>query len=119
MPYLSLVKSAESQGHPPQGLMDAMDRLIADSLKDGSLLQTGGLGASSKAIHLRISKGKLTVTDGPFSEAKEVVGGYAVLAAKTRSEALEAARSFMQLHQQHWPGWEGECEVREVVFLAP
>ena len=119
MPYLSIVKSAENQGHPPQGLMDAMDKLIADSLKNGSLIQTGGLGPSAKGIHFRVSKGKLTVKDGPFSEAKEVVGGYAVLAAKTRDEAVESARIFMELHTRHWPGWEGECEVREVMFLAP
>jgi len=114
-----MVKSAESQGPPPQALMDAMEKLIADSFKNGSLLQTGGLGASAKGINLRVAKGKLTVTDGPFSEAKEVVGGYAVLAAKTHDEALAAAKSFMELHQRHWPGWEGECEVREVLFLAP
>ncbi len=59
------------------------------------------------------------VTDGPFAEAKEVVGGYAVLEAKSRAEALEATRQFLQLHQQHWPGWEGECEIRELCFLAP
>src|SRR2546425_3794355 len=50
---------------------------------------------------------------------RSVVGGYAVLEAKSRDEALEAARTFMRLHQQHWPGWDGECEIRELVFLAP
>ena len=66
-----------------------------------------------------VGKPKLMVTDGPFAEAKEVVGGYAVLEAKSRAEALEATRLFLQLHQQHWPGWEGECEIRELCFLAP
>src|SRR2546426_12486282 len=60
-----------------------------------------------------------SLTDGPFTEAKEVVGGYAVLAAESRDEALAAARTFMRPHQQHWPGWEGECEIRELCFLAP
>jgi len=47
------------------------------------------------------------------------VGGYAVLEAKSRDDALAAARTVMRLHQQHWPGWEGECEIRELCFLAP
>ena len=119
MRFLSIVQSAENQGPPPQALLDAMAKLTEDSVKDGSLIQTGGLSASSAGARVRVSRGKLTVTDGPFTEAKEVVGGYAVLEAKSRAEALEAARIFMQLHQQLWPAWEGECEVREVVFLAP
>ena len=97
MPYLSIVKSPEGK-QPPQALMDAMDKFVAESLKNGSVLQTGGLGPSSKGIRLRVTKGKVTVTDGPFTEAKEVLGGYAVLAAETREEALRNARLFMELH---------------------
>ena len=118
MPYLSIVKTPEGK-HPPQALMDAMDKLVADSLKNGAILQTGGLGPSSQGFRVRASRGKLTVTDGPFTEAKEVLGGYALLAANTREEALKNARLFMELHTTYWPEWEGECEVREVVFLAP
>ena len=119
MRFLSMVKAAENQGPPPQALLDAIAKLTEDSLKDGSLVQTGGLSASSTGARVRASGGKLTVTDGPFAEAKEVVGGYAVLEAKSREEALEAARQFMRVHQQHWPGWEGECEIRELCFVAP
>jgi hypothetical protein len=96
-----------------------MDKFVAQSLQDGGVIQTGGLAPSAAGFKIRMSGGRLTVTDGPFTEAKEVVGGYAVLAAATRAEALDAARSFMDLHVQHWPTWVGECEVREVVFLAP
>jgi len=117
--FLSIVKSAENQGPPPQALLDAIAKLTEDSLKDGSLVQTGGLGQTSTGTRVRLSRGKVTVTDGPFSEAKEVVGGYAVLQAPSRREAIEATRRFLQLHQEHWPGWEGECELRELVFLAP
>jgi hypothetical protein len=117
--FLSIVKSAESQGPPPQGLLDAMDKFIEQSFQDGSLVQTGGLASSATGARIRIAKGELTVTDGPFAESKEVLGGYAVLAADSRESALEAARRFMQLHQEHWPAWEGECELRELVFLAP
>lgn len=119
MPFLSIVKAAENQGPPPAGLLEAMDKFVGDSLKDRSVIQTGGLAPSAAGFKIRMNGGKLVVTDGPFTEAKEVVGGYAVLAAATRAEALDAARRFMDLHVRHWPTWVGECEVREVVFLAP
>jgi len=118
MRFLSIVKSNEGT-RAPQGLIDAMAKLTEESIRNGSVIQTGGLGPSSKGARFRVSKGKLTVTDGPFTEAKELLGGYAVLEANSREEALESARIFMELHQRHWPEWEGECEVREIVFLAP
>jgi hypothetical protein len=118
MRFLSMVKSAEGT-HAPQALIDAMAKLTQESIRDGTVIQTGGLGPSSQGALLRVAKGKLTVTDGPFTEAKEILGGYAVLEASSREEALESARIFMRLHQQHWPDWEGECEIREIVFLAP
>jgi hypothetical protein len=119
MRFLSIVKSAENQGPPPEALLQAMARLTQDSIKDGSLVQTGGLSASRVGARVRLTGGKLTVTDGPFTETKEVVGGYAVLEAPSRDKAIEAAVRFMQLHKKHWPEWEGECEVRELVYLAP
>lgn len=119
MPFLSIVKAAENQGPPPAGLLEAMDKFVAQSLKNSEVIQTGGLAPSAAGFKIRMTGGKLVVTDGPFTEAKEVVGGYAVLAAATRAEALDAARQFMELHVRHWPTWVGECEVREVVFLAP
>jgi hypothetical protein len=119
MRYLSMVKSAENQGPAPQELQDAMAKLIADSLKDGSLVQTGGLGASSSGFRVRSAGGKLSVIDGPYTEAKEVVGGYAVLEWASREQAIEGTVAFMQLHTLHWPSWSGECEVRPITFLAP
>ncbi len=119
MRYLSMVKSPENQGPAPQALQDAMAKLMADSLQDGSLVQTGGLGASASGFRVRSAGGKLTVIDGPFAEAKEVVGGYAVLEWASREQAIEGTVAFMRLHQQHWPGWQGECEVRPITFLAP
>ena len=119
MRFLTLVKSAENQGPAPQALQDAMDKLIADSLKNGSLVQTGGLAGSSSGFRVRSARGKLTVIDGPFTESKEVVGGYAVLEWASREQAVEGALAFMRLHSDHWPAWEGECEVRPITFLAP
>ena len=119
MRFLSIVKAAENQGPPPQALLDAMGKLVEDSIRDGSVVETGGLAPSSASARVRLSGGKLTVTDGPFAEAKEVVGGYAVLEASSREEAIKSAGIFLRLHQQHWPGWQGECEIRELVFRAP
>ena len=119
MKYLSLVKSSEQLGPAPQALQEAMGTLMADSFKDGSLVQTGGLGASAAGFRVRSVGGTLTVTDGPFTEAKEVIGGYAVLEWASREQAIEGTLAFMRLHREHWPSWEGECEVRPINFLAP
>ena len=59
------------------------------------------------------------MTDGPFAETKEVIGGYPVLEWATREAAVESALAFLRLHTEHWPSWEGECEVRPIDFLAP
>ncbi len=64
---------------------------------------------------VRLSGGRLTTIDGPFSETKDVVGGYAMYEVPSKDEAIAAARRFLELHQQHWPGWEGEVEIRQVV----
>jgi hypothetical protein len=117
--YLSVVKGAEQQGPIPHALEDAMGALIQEWLAKGVLVQTGGLVPSAAGARVRVEDGKLTVTDGPYSEAKEVVGGYAILKADSREAAIEATRAFMDLHRKHWPAWVGECELREIAFLAP
>lgn len=104
MRFMTLVKSAESSGPPPQALMDGMAKLAEDAFRSGLMVEMGGLVSSAAGTRVRLAKGKLTVTDGPFTEAKEVVGGY----------AIEATRRFMELHGKHWPGWEGETEVRQI-----
>jgi hypothetical protein len=119
MAWFSIIRAAEQQGPPPKGLMDAMDTYVTETLKNGAVVSTGGLAPSKAGFRVRVKGGRLTITDGPFAESKEVVGGYAVIAAKTRDEALRATKEFMQLHLDHWPEWVGECEVRELVFLAP
>jgi hypothetical protein len=119
MRFFSIIRAAEQQGRPPQSLMDAMDKYVARTLAEGSVVSTGGLAPSAGGWRIRMQGGKLTITDGPFAESKEVVGGYAVIEARTREEAIRATREFMQLHVDHWPEWVGECEVRELAFLAP
>ena len=64
---------------------------------------------------MRVSGGKVTVIDGPFAEAKELIGGYAMFQLRSKEEAIEAGRRFMQVHAEHWPGFEGSCEVRQIM----
>jgi hypothetical protein len=89
-----------------------MDRFVAEGFKSGVLKGTAGLKGTAEGLRVRSSGGKLRVTDGPFTEAKEVVGGYARVEVKSKEEALDVARRFMELHRLHWPAFEGECDVR-------
>ena len=115
MKFMTLVKSAENAGPPPQALMDAIARLGMEAGQSGVMVEMGGLLPSAVvAARVRVAKGKLTITDGPFTEAKEVVGGYAVYRVGSRQEAIEWTRRFMELHREHWPGWEGETELRQI-----
>ena len=114
MRFMMIVKHAEKQGPPPKALMDAMAKLAEEANKAGTMLGSGGLGPTALGARVRLSGGKVTVTDGPFSEAKEIVGGYAQFELKSKEEAVESAVRFMELHKQHWPGWEGETEIRQM-----
>lgn len=114
MRFMTLVKGSENAGPPPQALMDAIAKAGEQGTKNGTLIETGGLFPTALGARVRLAGGKLTVTDGPFTEAKEVVGGYAVFEFKSKDEAVEASLHFMQLHKEHWPGWEGETEVRQI-----
>jgi hypothetical protein len=117
MRFMMIVKSTENAGRPPQALMDAMGKIAEEATKAGEMIESGGLASSANGTRVRLSGGKLTVTDGPFTEAKEVFGGYAVFELKSKKEAIENTVRFMELHQQHWPGWEGETEIRQLTFL--
>ena len=92
--------------------MKAMGEFIQKSMKDGSLVETGGLLPSKDGARIRLVGGKLTVTDGPFTEMKEVIGGWAILRADSKADAIRIATEFMELHRKHWPEFEGESEVR-------
>ncbi len=114
MKYLTFIRHAESyrDAGPPPALLDAMGRFVQKSLQDGSLVDTGGLMPSKDGFRIRLSKGVISMTDGPFSETKEVIGGWAIIKADSRDEALRISREFMELHRKHWPQFEGEAEVR-------
>jgi len=87
---------------------------IKDAAKAGVFVEMGGLLPTAMGARVRLAGGKVTVTDGPFSEAKEVIGGYAVYDVKTKAEAIEWTKRFLDLHKKHWPSWEGEVEVRQL-----
>lgn len=115
MRFMMIVKHAEKQsGPPPKPLMDAIAKLAEEESKAGTMLGSGGLAPTAQGARVRLSGGKVTVTDGPFTEAKEIIGGYAQFELKSKKEAVEAAVRFMELHKKYWPGWEGETEVRQM-----
>ena len=114
MRFMTIVKGSENAGPPPQALFDAIDQLMAEQTKSGVFVSAGGLKPTAHGGRVRITRGKLRVTDGPFTEAKEVIGGFAILNAASKDEAIAQAKQFMELHIRHWPEWEGECEVREM-----
>ena len=119
MRFMMLVKAnAESEaGLPPRPeLMAAIARLTEEQLASGLLvgiLDSGGLLPSSQGARVRLAGGRVATVDGPFAEAKELVGGYAIMEVRSREDALELGRQFMQLHAEVMgPEYEGELEIR-------
>ena len=111
MRFMFIVTSAHS-GPPPPALLEAMHKLVNREIKAGRMIDTGGLLPLATGAQVRVKKGQLSVVDGPFVEAKEVVGGYAIFELQGKEEALASATEFMQLHKDLFPGWEGTCELR-------
>ena len=114
MKFMTLVKSAETGSPPPPALMDAIMRLGEEATRAGVMVETGGLYPSAMGARVRLSNGKPSVTDGPFAEAKEIIGGYAVYQVQSKAEAIEWTQRFLQVHHEHWPEWEGEVELRQI-----
>ena len=114
MRYMMFIKHTEDyrNAQVPASLYEEMGKFIEETTKSGNFVTGAGLQPSSAGTRVRLSGGKITVMDGPFTESKEIVGGYAIMDAKSREEALALARRFMEIHQKHWPTFEGECEMR-------
>src|SRR5262245_24503529 len=119
MRFMMVVKGSEKSGWPPKELMDAIARDGEEAKKAGTLISTGGLLNTEAGARVSLKGGKITVTDGPFAEAKEVIGGFAIFELKSRKDALDGAVKFMELHKKYWPGWEGETEVRQMMDGPP
>ena len=111
MRFMSIITTADTSMPTPE-LMEAMGKLADREIKAGRMIDMGGLMPLAQGVQVRIKDGELGVIDGPFVEAKEVIGGYAIMEFRNKEEALASAVEFMQLHRQHMPGWEGTCEVR-------
>jgi hypothetical protein len=119
---MCFIKHSESyRGQPhPDGLEEAMGTFVTESMAKGIMIDTAGLTGSADASEVRLSGGRVTVTDGPFTESKEIVGGYALIDVKTRKEAMDLAVEFMEIHRIYWPEFEGACELRPLeVFETP
>lgn len=115
MRFMMIVKADESSGPPNPALMAAIGKLTEEMTRAGVVLDTGGLLPSAVGARIRVGGGSLTVTDGPFSEAKELIGGYAILRAGSRAEAIEHGRRFMSVHRDTLgPDYAGELEIRQL-----
>ena len=108
MKFLSVYKNVERNVPPTQEEMDKMGKLIEDGFKTGYLLAAEGCMPSATGARVRRSSDKLTVTDGPFTESKEVIGGLAILQANSKQEAIELVKQFLRV------AGDGECELRQL-----
>jgi hypothetical protein len=108
MRFLSIYKTADRNTPPTPEEMATFGKLIEDGMKAGFLLATEGCMPTALGARVRLNGGKVTVTDGPFTEAKEVVGGFAILKADSKAEAIELAKQFLSV------AGEGECELRQI-----
>jgi hypothetical protein len=116
MRFMYIVIPARNEPPTPE-LLEATHKLADREIKAGRMLDSGGLMPVAMGAQVRITDGRLSVVDGPFVEAKEVIGGFAIFELRDKEEAVAMATEFMQLHKDLMPGWEGTCEVR--MFAGP
>jgi hypothetical protein len=112
MKFLSMIRISENGGPPiSQKLMDDMGKLMEEMTRTGKLVSTAGLRSTAEGVRIRQRHGKQSTTDGPFTETKEVIGGFAIFEAKDKPEAIELTRRFLKIHGDEW---DIECEVRQM-----
>lgn len=114
MRYIVLLRSTPPAGPAPGELMEAIMRLGAEATQAGALLDTAGLLPSAAGARVELAAGEVTVTDGPFTESKELIS-YALYDVRDRAEAVEWAARFIRLHRDHWADWEGTADVLKVM----
>lgn len=113
MRYLVMLSRRPGVGPPPEGLVTALDAALGEGYASGMVIDAGGLADEDRTTY-RLRAGALSRADGPDTGEDEVAGGYAVLDVRSHEEAAEGARRMMQVHLDHWPGWEGSADVRRV-----
>ena len=110
MRFLSMIRLNENTGQvPSEQLMSDMGKLIEEMTRDGSLVRTAGLRPTREGVRVRSRHGKLSTTAGPFTETKEVIGGFAILEAASLEAAIALTERFLRVHGADW---DIECEVR-------
>ena len=108
-------KNLEAGVPPSEGLMAEIGRYTSEMTKAGVAIETGGLYPSSKGARVQVSEGKLSVVDGPFTEAKELIGGYAIIEAKSKQAAIQLGKRFMKIHVDVLgTSYTGQCEIRQM-----
>ena len=115
MQYMTMLKMREDVEAPPADFYEAMGHYLAGVAQTGRLVTMGGLLPSGTGAEVRATAGSVVVSHGPFAEGAELVGGYAIFEVASKDEAIAMARDFVQLHVDHWPGWEGVSEIREIM----
>ena len=112
MRFLSMIRVDEKTGQrPSEQLMQDMGKLIEEMTRTGKLVNTAGLRPTKEGKRVRLRKGQMFVTDGPFTETKEVIGGYAIVEASSMQEAIELTKRFLAVHGTEW---DIECELRQM-----
>jgi hypothetical protein len=112
MQFLSIIKiNEQNTQQPDQRLMDDMGKLMEEMTKAGILVDTAGLRPKAEGVCMKLSRGKVSQIDGPFTEAKEVIGGYAILEVPSMNEAVLVTRRFLEIHGDNW---EIDCEIRQM-----
>jgi hypothetical protein len=109
-----MIRINEAEARPPtERLMNEMGKLMDEMIRSGTLVSTAGLAPTREGKRMRWNRGKLSTTDGPFTETKEVIGGYAIIEAPSMEKAMEITRRFLEVHGDEW---NVECEVRPLAM---
>lgn len=117
--FMGFVRMEEGQGAPPQALFDAMDEYIGAQAAAGTFLDGGGLFGTEDAVNFLVREGEVTRVDGPYAEAKEVVGGWALLQYDSLEEAVAGQQEFADLHARYWPECRMVATLRQVSEAPP
>ena len=112
--FMGFVKMEEGIGAPPQALFEAMDTYIGEQAQQGHFLDGGGLFDTEDAVNFVVRKGETTRVDGPYAEAKEVVGGWAIMQYDTLEDAIAGQRDFADLHVKYWPEVTCVATLRQI-----
>ncbi len=117
--FMGFVRMEEGQGNPPQALFDAMDAYIGEQAQKGTFLDGGGLFGLEDAVNFVVRTGEVTRVDGPYAEAREAVGGWAVLQYDSLEDAIAGQQEFADLHAKYWPECSMVATLRQIADEPP